>query len=76
MITLLRFTNRKFVPLNRLKHTSWVAVVTPTDRPKLVHNRCVIEDVYHFAFWPDCKAIPAYGLMMSVCPSVRLSTFG
>ena len=22
-------------------------------------------------FWPDCKAIPAYGLMMSVC----LSTF-
>ena len=34
-------------------------------------------------FWPDCKAIPAYGLMMSVClsvcpsvcPSVRLSTF-
>ena len=27
--------------------------------------------------WPDCKAIPAYGLMMSVClsvrPSVRLS---
>ena len=30
-------------------------------------------------FWRDCKAIPAYGLMMSVCqsvcPSVRLSTF-
>ena len=26
-----------------------------------------------FRFWPDCKAIPAYGLMMSVCPSVRLS---
>ena len=30
-------------------------------------------------FWPDCKAIPAYGLMMSVClssavsPSVSLS---
>ena len=21
-------------------------------------------------FWPDCKAIPAYGLMMSVCLSV------
>ena len=21
-------------------------------------------------YWPDCKAIPAYGLMMSVCPSV------
>ena len=26
-----------------VNHTSWVAVVTPTDRPKLVHNRCVIE---------------------------------
>ena len=26
-------------------------------------------------FWPDCKEIPAYGLMMSVCLSVRLSTF-
>ena len=30
-----------------------------------------------YSFWPDCKAIPAYGLMMSVrpsvCPSVRLS---
>ena len=24
-------------------HTSWVAVVTPTDRPKSVRNRCVIE---------------------------------
>ena len=24
-------------------HTSWMTVVTPTDRPKLVHNRCVIE---------------------------------
>ena len=24
-------------------HTSLVAVATPTDRPKSVHNRCVIE---------------------------------
>ena len=24
-------------------HTSWVTVVTPTDRPKSVRNRCVIE---------------------------------
>ena len=24
-------------------HTSWVAVVAPTDRPKAVRNRCVIE---------------------------------
>ena len=24
-------------------HTSWVAVATPTDRPKSVRNRCLIE---------------------------------
>ena len=30
----------KVGPVN---HTSWVAVVTPTDRPKSVCNRCVIE---------------------------------
>ena len=30
-------------PVNRFNHTSWVAVVTPTDRPKSVGNRCVIE---------------------------------
>ena len=26
-----------------INHTSWVAVVTLTDCPKSVHNRCVIE---------------------------------
>ena len=26
-----------------VKYTSWVAVVTPTDRPKSVQNYCVIE---------------------------------
>ena len=26
-----------------VNHTSWVAVVTPTDRPKLVRNCCLIE---------------------------------
>ena len=31
-------------PVNQVNHTSWVAVVTPTDRSKLVRNhRCVIE---------------------------------
>ena len=30
-------------PVNQVNHTSWVAVVTPTDRSKSVHNRCVIE---------------------------------
>ena len=26
--------------VNQVNHTSWMAVVTPTDRPKSVHNRC------------------------------------
>ena len=26
-----------------VNHTSWVVVVTPTDRPKSVRNRCLIE---------------------------------
>ena len=38
-----------------VNHTSWVAVVTPTDCPKSVSNRCVIENFgtvlcCHFAF--------------------------
>ena len=27
----------------QVNHTSWVAVVTPTDRPKSVRNCCLIE---------------------------------
>ena len=26
-----------------VNHTSWVALVTPTDRPKSVRNHCLIE---------------------------------
>ena len=33
----------KVGPVNQVNHTSWVAEVTPTDRPKSVRNRCVIE---------------------------------
>ena len=29
--------------VNRFDNTSWVAVDTPTDRPKSDRNRCVIE---------------------------------
>ena len=43
-----------------INHTSWVAVVTPTDRPKSVRNRCVIElfcgvvCVVTLPFWHFC----------------------
>ena len=29
--------------INCFNHTNWVTAVTPTDRPKSVRNRCVIE---------------------------------
>ena len=35
--------SEKVGPVNQVNHTSCVAVVTPTDRPKSVRNRCVIE---------------------------------
>ena len=43
-----------------VNHTSWVALVTPTDRPKSVRNRCVIElfcgivCVVTWPFWHFC----------------------
>ena len=33
----------KVGPVIQVNHTSWVAVVTPTDRPKSARNRCGIE---------------------------------
>ena len=33
----------KVGPVKPVNHTSWVAVVTPTDRPKSVRNCCLIE---------------------------------
>ena len=47
----------KVGPVNQVNHTSWVAVVTPTDRPKSVRNRCLIElfcgvvCVFTLPFW-------------------------
>ena len=33
----------KVEPVHQVNHTSWVAIITPTDRLKSVRNRCVIE---------------------------------
>ena len=54
--------NSKNIPLlfKPVNHTSWVAVVTPTDRPKSVRNRCLIElfcgvvCVVTLPFWHFC----------------------
>ena len=55
---LLRLVGR--LARKPVNHTSWVAVVTPTDRPKSVRNRCVIElfcgvvYVVTLPFWHFC----------------------
>ena len=55
----LRSKSGKLGPVKPVNHTRWVAVVTPTDRPKSVRNRCVIELIgrclfCHFALWHFC----------------------
>ena len=39
-----------------VNHTSWVVVVTPADRPKSLHNRCVIGTFFVAVF------------VLSLCP--------
>ena len=51
--------------VNRFNHTSGVTAVSPTDRPKSVRNRCVIEVfggvVYvvalPFGFFCECRGV-------------------
>ena len=52
----------KVGPVNQVNHTSWVAVVTPSDRPMSVCNRCVIELF--------C------GVVLSLCPLTFLLVLG
>ena len=54
LITQLLQLVERLDPVYRFNHTSWVAVVIPTDRPKSVHNRCVIESfggVFVLSLW-------------------------
>ena len=44
-------------PVNGFNHTSWVAIVTPNDRPKSVRNRCVIENFGGVLVLPRCFLI-------------------
>ena len=44
-------------PVNRFNHTSWVAVVAPTGRPKSVRNRCAIE----VFMWRFCVVTLLFG---------------
>ena len=44
--------NGKVGSVNQVNHTSWVAVITPTDRPQSVRNRCVIDFFFVFSLCP------------------------
>ena len=60
LITRLLRGSGKVGPVNQVNHTSWVAIVTKTDRPKSVRNRSVIElfcgvvCVVILPFWHFC----------------------
>ena len=64
----------KVGPVNQVNHTSWVAVVTPTVRPKSVRNRCLIElfcsavYVVILPFWHFrwCRALTESDLLLFV----------
>ena len=68
--------------VNWFNHTSGVTVVTPTDRPKSVRNRCVIEVfggvLYAVTLLLDLSVgVGAFviGLISSFCSYVLLSTW-
>ena len=52
LITRMLWEGGAFV--NRFNHTNWVTVVTPTDRPKSVRNRGVIEVFDDFFVLSHC----------------------
>ena len=52
-------------PVNWFNHTSWVAIVTQTDRPKSVRNRCVIEVFVAFCVVTFSVGVGAFVIGMS-----------
>ena len=42
----------KVGPVNQVNHTSWVAIVTPTDCPESVHHRSVMLVLFVLSFCP------------------------
>ena len=48
LITRLLWLVGRLGTVNSFNHNSWMTVVTPTDNPKSVHNRCVIEVLVAF----------------------------
>ena len=62
-------------PVNRFNHTSWVAIVTPTDRPKSVHKRCVIEGFVGVFVLSRCFLDFSVGVRAFVIGLSQISSF-
>ena len=65
----------KVWPVNQVNHTSWLAVVTPTDRPKSVRNRCVIELFVALFVFSLCPFDISVGLGAFVIGLSQISSF-
>ena len=48
--------------MDRINHTCWVAIATPTDRPKSVRNRWVIEVLVASVLSLDFHFLMLWGL--------------
>ena len=65
----------KVGPINQVNHTSWVAVDTPTDRPKSVRNRCVIEPFCDVVCVVSCTFDISVGVGAFVIGLSQISSF-
>ena len=61
--------------VNQVNHTSWVAVVTPTDRPKSVRNRYVIKSFVALFVLSLCPFDISVGVGSFVIGLSQISSF-
>ena len=61
--------------VNRFNHTSGVAVVNPTDRPKSVRNRCVVEVFGRVFVFSRCFLNLSLGVRAFVIELSPISSF-
>ena len=65
----------KVGPVNQINHTSWVAVVTPTDHPKSVRNHCVIDLFVALFVLSLCPFDISTGVEVFVIGLIQISSF-
>ena len=65
----------KVGPVKPVNHTSLVTVITPTDRPKSVHNHCVIELFGDMFVLSRCPFDMSVGIGAFVVGLIQISSF-